>query len=108
MGSQRQKRRTRCPERRVHHHKRSVLAISAVILLLGTVVIMHGASLEKKNRLYMAQEAELKRQIDDEKKRSEEIDKLKEYIETDEYIEEMAREKLGLVKENENLLRPEQ
>ena len=35
-------------------------------------------------------------------------DKLKKYVGTDEYIEEVAREKLGLVKENEILFRAQQ
>ena len=47
-------------------------------------------------------------QIDAEKERSEEINKLKKYVGTDEYIEEVAREKLGLVKENEILFRAQQ
>ena len=51
---------------------------------------------------------ELQTQIDAEKERSEEINKLKKYVGTDEYIEEVAREKLGLVKENEILFRAQQ
>ena len=38
----------------------------------------------------------------------EEIDKLKRYMETDEYTEEVAREKLGLVKDNETVFKKEQ
>ena len=47
-------------------------------------------------------------QIEDEKDRTEEIDKLKRYMETDEYTEEAAREKLGLVKDNETVFKKEQ
>ena len=54
------------------------------------------------------QEEELQTQIDAEKERSEEINKLKKYVGTDEYIEEVAREKLGLVKEIEILFRAQQ
>ena len=36
------------------------------------------------------------------------INKMKKYVGTDEYIEEVAREKLGLVKENEILFRAQQ
>ena len=57
---------------------------------------------------YKVQEEELQTQIDAEKERSEEINKLKKYVGTDEYIEEVAREKLGLVKENEILFRAQQ
>ena len=36
------------------------------------------------------------------------IDKLKEYMQTDEYVEEIAREKLGLAKDNETVFKKEQ
>ncbi len=35
----------------------------------------------------------------------EEIENLKKYMETDEYAEEVAREKLGLVKDNETVFK---
>lgn len=49
----------------------------------------------------------LSQQIEDEKARTEEIEALKEYMLTDEYTEEAAREKLGLVKENEIIFQEE-
>ena len=36
------------------------------------------------------------------------VDKLKKYMETDEYAEEVAREKLGLVKDNETVFKKQQ
>ena len=107
MGSLKQKNRKRRPKSRLQHHKRSVLAISCIIVLLSAVIVVHGMTLQKQNKAYRAQEAELQAQIDDEKERSEEIDKLKEYVGTDKYIEEVAKEKLGLIKENEILFKPE-
>ena len=69
---------------------------------------MYKRQLKKSNDAYKVQEEELQTQIDAEKERSEEINKLKKYVGTDEYIEEVAREKLGLVKENEILFRAQQ
>ncbi len=45
--------------------------------------------------------AELHSQIDYEKKRMAEVDELKQKVDTDEYIEKVAREKLGLIKNDE-------
>ena len=84
-------------------NRRSVLMISLVILLLGAVVLGCGVSLKEKNKAYQAKEEELRLQIEAEQERSEEIDELKEYVETDEYIEMVAKEKLGLAFENEIL-----
>lgn len=84
-------------------NKRSVLMITCVIMLLGVVVLGCGLSLKEKNEGYLAKEEELRLQIEAEQERSEEIDELKEYVETDEYIETVAKEKLGLAYENEIL-----
>ena len=43
--------------------------------------------------------------MEDETKRREEIQELEQYMQSDEYIEKIAREKLGLLKENEILFR---
>ena len=49
----------------------------------------------------MVQETELKKQIKEEKSRASKIDELEDYVGTDEYVEDVAREKLGLVHEGE-------
>ena len=82
-------------------HKRSMLAGSFVLVLLLVVVSVNSITLRAKDKAYQAQEAELERQIEEEKERSSEIDELEKYVGTDEYIEEVAKEKLGLVNENE-------
>ncbi len=78
-----------------------MLAVSSVILLLVIVVSVNGMTLRAKEQEYQAQEEELEKQIEEEKARTSEIDDLEEYVGTDEYIEEVAKDKLGLVKENE-------
>lgn len=103
MGGMEQKSRVVRPRNGMNQHKRSIICISAVILLLAAVVIMSSVSLSAKNKSYIAQE--LKAQIAEEEKRTEEIDELEEYVETDEYIEQVAKDKLGLVHENEILFR---
>lgn len=82
-------------------HKRSVRLICTVILLLVVVVSVNGMALRAKEKDLKAQEIELQKQIDEEKARTEEIEELEEYVGTDEYVEEVAKEKLGLVWEDE-------
>ncbi|MDY5846342.1 MAG: septum formation initiator family protein [Bariatricus sp.] len=105
MGSLKQKGRKRRPKSRLQSHKRSVLAISGIIIMLSAVIVIHGMTLQSRNKEYMAQEAELMAQLEDEQERSEEIDELKDYVGTDEYIEDVAKEKLGLIKQNEILFK---
>ena len=82
-------------------HGKSMLAVSFVILLLVVVLSANAVTLKAKDRTYQAQEQELKRQIEEEKERAQEIDKLEQYVGTDEYVEEVAKDKLGLVNEGE-------
>lgn len=101
MSGIKQKSRRRRQRKRVQRHKRSVLAISAVILLLLVMVSVNGITLHAKEKAYIAQETELKKQIKEEKDRAAEIADLEDYVGTDEYVEDVAREKLGLVHKGE-------
>lgn len=101
MAGIKQKSRKRRQRQRVQSHKRSVLAISGVLLLLVVMVSVNGMTLRAKEKTYQAQEVELEKQIEDEKARTAEIDDLEKYVGTDEYVEEVAKDKLGLVHENE-------
>ena len=85
----------------MQQHKRSMLGISAVIMLLVMVVSVSSISLQARNKEYIAQEKELEASIREEKDRAEEISELEDYVGTDEYIEQTAKDKLGLVHENE-------
>jgi len=81
--------------------KKSVLGICVVLVLLISVVSFGSINLYSKNKEYIAQEKELITQIEEEKARAEEIDELEEYVGTSEYVEQVAKDKLGLVYENE-------
>lgn len=99
--SNREKKRQRGRNRYTQNHKKSILAVCAVIVLLFAVVSASSITLRAKDRSYQAQELELQEQIEEEKARAEEIENLDEYVGSDEYVEEVAKEKLGLVHENE-------
>lgn len=88
--------------------KEVLLRLPQLLYYYAAWLLYMGWQLKKSNDAYKVQEEELQTQIDAEKERSEEINKLKKYVGTDEYIEEVAREKLGLVKENEILFRAQQ
>ena len=57
---------------------------------------------------YKEKEQLLTEQIEQEKLRKEEIEEFKKYTETKKYIEETAREKLGLVYEYEIIIQTEE
>ncbi len=89
----------------VQNHKRSIIAICAVIVLLIIMLFVSSITLRAKERSYQVQEIELENEIGDEEERSAEIDELEGYIGTDEYIEEVAKDKLGMIYENELIIK---
>lgn len=105
MGSIKQKKRERRISRQVQYHKVSILVISAVVVLLAAFLFVGSMSLQAKNKEHARQEAKLEQQIAEELQRQEEIEELKEYVGTDEYIEDVAKEKLRLVNPNEILFK---
>ena len=58
MGSLKKNRKKR-PGSGLQKHKRSIVAITAVIILLCGMVIVHGMALKKSNDAYKVQEEEL-------------------------------------------------
>lgn len=76
-------------------------AIAIVVLILLVGLTMQSNNLKARIAVYDAKAAALKQSIEDEQDRTKEIDEQKEYMQTDEYIAEVARDKLVLVKGNE-------
>ena len=105
MGSTKKKKRKLRAKSRTLQHKISVLSIYCVIVMLAVILSIASISLREKNQTYKSQEAELEAQLQEENVRAEEIDALEEYVGTDEYVEDVAKEKLGLVNPNEILFK---
>ena len=63
--------------------------------------------LKEKLANYKEKEATLTEQIEQEKQRAEEIEEFEKYTKTKKYIEDVAREKLGLVYEDEIIIQTE-
>ena len=92
--------------RKLRRYKRSILMICAVLVCLTGALAVSSVRLQAKNAQYKAQEAELEEQIREEKERAGEIDEFEEYVKTDDYIKEMAEDKLNLVDPNEIVFKP--
>lgn len=108
MANKRMQKRGARIQRHALQHKISVVSISCVIALLTVILFVGSISLRAKNEDYMKQEAELERQLQQEAERAAEIEELEVYVGTDEYIEDVAKEKLGLINPNEILFKAEQ
>lgn len=95
------------PKRRRRKRKPKVKSFGSVFALMVLTVLIAGGMTVKTNALkekeaeYEKKEKYLLEEIDKQNQRSEEIEEYREYMQTKQYIEDMARQKLGLVYKDE-------
>lgn len=82
----------------INEHQKK-LKIGVLIFLVGGMAFKGLMQIPQINA-GKAEVARLNTQIEYEKERQKEIEELKSKVNTDEYIEKMASEKLGLIKSN--------
>ena len=98
--------------RKVAYRKRrqnrfGMFLVSLVVVMLLIVVAFNSIGLMAKKVSYQQKEAVMQEQIAVEQERAQEIEEFEKYTHTKKYIEEVARDKLGLVYEGEILFEDE-
>lgn len=82
------------------------MGITVVVLGLAVVVQIKGSSLKSIDREYEIRLENLTAQKEEEEQRALDLEEERKYVQTKEYIKEVAKEKLGLVDPDEILLKP--
>jgi cell division protein DivIC len=85
-----------------------VVIVAVICAVICAVTFFGGRSVSAQNTYYSQQESELQSRIDAESDRAEEIEDYSRYVDSDEFAEKMAREKFGLVKEDELVIKSQQ
>lgn len=88
-------------------NRRGMFAITVIVMVLLVGLLIQSQELILSNKQYESRKEELEQQIRDEEIRSGEIENMKDYVDSIEYIEKLAREKLGLVYEDETIFKAE-
>ena len=81
--------------------KASMVCITLLSLAVAGVMSVQMVSLYEKNQDYRDRKKQLEADLEDEQLRQDELKEREEYITTKEYIENIAKTKLGLVYPNE-------
>lgn len=98
-------RRRRVAYRKKAQNRLGMFLVSLVVVLIMISVAIKGVELRQKVDAKAAEIERLEAQIEDQRKRSEEIERFGKETQTKGYIENIAREKLGLVYEGEILFK---
>lgn len=96
---------------RTRHKKRigrfTVFGILVLCIVLCSTLTYKQSILKAQEKEYTKQLAQLKEEKKETDKKYKELEEYEEYVKTDEFIEEIAREKLGLVYEDEIIFEPD-
>lgn len=84
-----------------------MILIALVVLLMVIVIGYKAMGLKETLDANSQKEAELQQQLDDENKRAKDIEEYAKYTKTRKYVEEIAKEKLGLVHDGETVYKNE-
>lgn len=90
--------------RALRRSKRFGVHVIAFAIFCLLIVASFGR-LRQKNMAYQQREEELMALIEQEEEREKEIEELRKYVQTKKYAEEVAKERLGLVYEDEILFK---
>lgn len=97
-------------EQRIKRQKRSAMIAMIVtfgLVLLIAISLWNGKiSLENKKAEYDAQKESLLHQIEQEEQRREELEEYKKYVQTKKFVEEVAKDKFGLLYPEEKVFKP--
>lgn len=88
------------------NNRMTLIGITMVVLSLAIAVHLKGIDLKAKDATYQIREENLMAQKEAELARAEELEQYRVYVQTKQYIEKVAKEKLGLVNKDEVLLKP--
>lgn len=102
----------RTTRRKVAYRKKmqnrfSMFLVTLVIVLLVVVVGIRGMELNDKLDSLKAEAAQIDAQVEAEQQRTLEIEEYNRYTQTKQYYEEVAKEDLGLVYEDEIIFKEE-
>lgn len=86
--------------RKKRKKSRTGVFLLLICVILGTISYSR-AKLNRTRAALLTRQQEVQQKLDDEKERTEQIEELATYVQTKKYVEDMAREKFGLVYKDE-------
>lgn len=94
-------------EANVRRNRRTCLFALVITLILCTSLLVQTYRMNQDNKEAQAKYESLQTQATSESKKGDELEEKREYVRSDAYIESIARERLGLVKKDEILIKSE-
>lgn len=87
--------------RKKKQNRFGMVIVSLIVVLFCSVIAYNNRNLQAKQDEYNKKIESLEAQIEKEHERTRELEEYEKYTKTSKYVEEVAKEKLGLVYEDE-------
>ncbi|MCH5343932.1 MAG: septum formation initiator family protein [Acetatifactor sp.] len=97
--------RSRVAYRKRHQNRFSMFLVTLIVVMIMVIVMVKSIELRHKINNYTVREEILNSQIEAEKARAEAIEEYRKYTQTKGYVEDVAKDKLGLMYEGEILFK---
>ena len=94
-------------EQKKKKKKREVVIIGGIAIIVVVVLLIYTLNLSSQAAEQEEQIAYLQSQVDDENARTEELEAEGIYMKSKEFIEKIARERLGMVSPDETVIKPD-
>ena len=87
-------------------NKVAMITVISVVLIFALVLGTRIVSLKAKERQYIEKEQAILARVAEEEERARTLEEYRVYVQTKQYVEQVAKDKLGLVNPDEILLKP--
>ena len=85
--------------------KKGMWFVVLAAIVISVSLSVGKSNLQKKSAVLEQEKVKINNHIDEAKEKSKELEEQEAYMQTDEFAEDMAREKLGMVKDDEILFK---
>jgi len=93
--------------RKKRQNRLGMICVTVVVIMLFALIMIKSAELSAKQEAYAKKEAALQEQIAAEEERAQDLVEYEKYTKTAKYVEEVAKDKLGLVYDDEIIFESE-
>lgn len=93
--------------RRKNNNRAGKICISMIVIAFVTVMSVQIVKIYQKDQEYMEKQAQLEAELSDEEERKAELTEYEAYTKSQQYVEDVAKSKLGMAYENEIIFKEE-
>ncbi|MBQ7447465.1 MAG: septum formation initiator family protein [Eubacterium sp.] len=88
-------------------NRKARIGITCMVIVLIAILSVQIVRLDAQNDAYIAKEKQLKTELKAEEQRTKQLEAKQEYVNTDEYVEDTAKSKLGMAYDDEIIFKEE-